>query len=300
MLVHHHLEHAAADAIHGLALGFFDGVHPGHQRVFQAIIELGQPLSVLTFWPHPQAVLRPQTAPALITGLPHKLELFRRAGARQVIVQPFDPAFARLSAEDFLDLLFRNLPRLRAVACGPNFHFGHGRQGDQAMLAAAAARRGLAAATPGLVPWEGQPLSSSRIRAALAAGDLRAATAMLSRPYRLRGTVVPGRRLGRTLGFPTANLDTGDGLLLPAGVYAGLAHLPDGSSRRAAINLGPQPTIDPRAPAAVEAHLLDFSGELEGTEIEIEPRRFLRPQRHFAGLEELRAAIAADVRACAD
>jgi riboflavin kinase/FMN adenylyltransferase len=296
MRVHSSLDAASsAGGIRGLALGFFDGVHSGHLEVFRAITVAGQPLGILTFWPHPQAVLRPQAQPELITGLEHKLHRFALAGAQDVIVQPFDATFARIEAAAFLDHLFQLLPELKVVACGPNFRFGHGRTGDPAMLREACQTRGITAGSPALAQIDGAPVSSSRIRAALAAGDLTTAARLLGRPYCLRGKVVPGRRLGRQLGFPTANVITSDGWLIPRGVYAGRVHLPGGETHPAAINFGTQPTIDPSAPPALEAHLIGFQGDLLEQVVEIEPRHWLRGQQRFPNPDALRAAIANDV-----
>lgn len=301
MRVHSSLEAASsAGAIRGLALGFFDGVHSGHLEVFRAVTEAAQPLGILTFWPHPQAVLRPQAQPELITGLEHKLHRFALAGARDVIVQPFDTDFARIEAAAFLDHLFQALPELKVLACGPNFHFGHGRAGGQTMLREICRARGITAGSPALAQADGAPVSSSRIRAALAAGDLAAAGRLLGRPYHLRGKVVAGRRLGRQLGFPTANVATDDGWLLPRGVYAGRVHLPGGGIHPAAINLGTQPTIDPAAPPSLEAHLIGFEGDLLDQVLEIEPRHWLRGQQRFPDPDALRAAIARDVARAAE
>lgn len=296
MRVHSSLEAASSTgSIRGLALGFFDGVHPGHQAVFQAIQDTGHPLAILTFWPHPQAVLRPACHPALITGLEHKLHLFAQHGTQEVIVHPFDSAFARLEAADFLNLLWRSLPQLRAVACGPNFRFGRGRAGGPEMLAAACQKRGITIGLPPMAYAGGRPISSSRIRSVLTQGDLEQASRLLGRPYRLRGTVTPGRQLGYKLGFPTANVHSADGWLLPRGVYAGITRLPDGSPWPSAINLGSQPTIDPAPTPVVETHLIGFEGNLTGQVLEVEPRHWLRGQQRFSSLEELRAAIARDV-----
>ena len=285
----------ASQGIRGLALGFFDGVHLGHQSVFRAATATGQPLAILTFWPHPQAVLRPQDRPTLITGLEHKLHLFAQAGAQDVIVHPFDSAFAQVSADAFVDQLFETLPGLEVLACGPNFRFGHDRTGTPDLLRQACTARGILAGTPPLTLAGDQPISSSRIRTVLAAGDLPAAANMLGRPYQIRGRVVRGRALGAQLGFPTANVATDDGWLLPPGVYVGRARLESGTSHPAAINLGTQPTIDPGAAPSLEAHLIGFSGDLLGQVISIEPVRWLRGQQRFPDAHALREAIARDV-----
>jgi riboflavin kinase / FMN adenylyltransferase len=281
--------------VRALALGFFDGVHLGHHMVFEAARQNGTPWSVLTFWPHPQAVLRPDHAPALITGYDHKAALIHDLGAEALIVQPFDVPFSQRSAEDFLELLFTTLPQLEWMACGPNFRFGHGRLGTPETLAEAAKKRGVGFGQPNLMHHAGSPISSSRIRECLTLGQFKAASAMLGRSYRLRGTVTTGQQLGTRLGFPTANLSTSDGILIPHGVYSARVHLCDGSSWKAAINVGIRPTVDSSPLATVEAHLIGFSGTLQGQMIEVEPLQFIRPEQKFSSLTALQAAIAQDV-----
>jgi len=283
--------------IHRLAVGFFDGVHLGHRLVFDAVQDPGEGFSILTFWPHPQSVLAPERAPRLITGLEHKLDLFTRAGARSTILVPFDRSFAGIGAEEFLGLLARHFPGLKVVSCGPNFHFGKNRAGTAARLFDWARTRGIEARVPRMQQdGDGQIISSSRIRNALAGGNIAPASGMLGRPYAMRGTVVKGRQLGRTLGFPTANLESNDDLLLPLGVYAGLARIASGDTYPAALNFGYQPSVDPaNQRAKIEAHLLKFNGDLYGQPLEIQPRHFLRKETQFGNLQELQARIARDV-----
>lgn len=290
-------EAGKSGTIHRLAVGFFDGVHRGHRLVFDEVRHPGEGFSILTFWPHPQSVLAPEHAPRLITGLEHKLGLFTMAGAQSTILVPFDRPFAEIGAEAFLDLLARHFPKLKVVGCGPNFHFGKNRAGTAQRLCDWAKTRGIDARVPRMqVDGDGQTISSSRIRKALVEGNIASASGMLGRPYALRGIVDKGRQLGRTLGFPTANLNSSDDLLLPLGVYAGLARTASGDSHPAALNFGYQPSVDPsNRRAKIEAHLLKFSGDLYGQPLEIQPLHFLRKETQFGSLQELQARIARDV-----
>ncbi|MDX6765792.1 MAG: riboflavin biosynthesis protein RibF [Candidatus Methylacidiphilales bacterium] len=304
---------ARSGEVRRLALGFFDGVHRGHRLVFDAVREpcttpstssssnfspTSTAFSVLTFWPHPQAILSPGQEPPLITGIEHKLRLFAAAGAASTLLIPFDLVLASLTADAFLDLLHHHLPNLEAVACGQNFHFGHGRTGDASHLRAWANGLGIS----GLIPQmqrdrHGQAISSSSIRNLLREGRLEEASHALGRPYSLWGQVVQGRQLGRQLGFPTANLQTGDQLFLPAGVYAGRVVLENGDTYTAALNIGRRPTVEGSGGLLqVEAHLLGYNGgELYGQHIDVQPIEFIRAERSFTDHTELRKQIADDV-----
>jgi riboflavin kinase/FMN adenylyltransferase len=296
MDIHPGFQHVSSpNDVQALAFGFFDGVHLGHARVFDAVRAGGHPLSILTFWPHPQLILHPTSPPALITGLEHKLELFRQAGAEQVILHSFDAKFAQVEAGDFLHQLFERFPRLRCVACGPNFHFGHHRSGNPDMLREFAKQRGIDARVPQLALHQNSPISSSRIREALQKGALEDVRAMLGRPYTMRGTVVRGRQLARQLGHPTANVATDDAFLLPPGVYAGRTRLPDGTSWPSAINIGTKPTVEASALPSLETHLIGYNGVLNDQVLEVEPLAWLRTQQKFGDLSELKRAIEADV-----
>ena len=303
-----------------IALGSFDGLHRGHRRVIEAITTTpdvpgafggqrerpegsditGVP-TVVSFWPHPREVLHGETR--LRLDLPEeKLELLEPLGIRQLVIVPFTRALAALSPEAFVAQVLVGQLQARQVAVGENFRFGAGRCADATDLARLGAACGVAVSVLAMLSDGGERVSSSRIRRALAAADLAEAERLLERPYRFRGRVVPGRGLGRGLGWPTANLHVDGRKFLPReGVYAVLAWSGEvrGPGMPAVMNLGPQPTVDPLAPSAVEVHLLDRQIDLVGEQLTIQPVRYLRSQQRFAGLEELAARIAEDAREAA-
>ncbi|MEI6830567.1 MAG: bifunctional riboflavin kinase/FAD synthetase [Synechococcaceae cyanobacterium ELA445] len=295
-----------------VALGSFDGLHRGHRRVIEAITERvqgaappdalspGAVPTVVSFWPHPREVLYGDLR--LRLDLPaEKLSLLEPLGIEQLVLVPFDHALAALSPEAFVEQVLVGQLRARQVAVGENFRFGAGRSGDTAALTAIGARHGIDVRVVPML-WDGaERFSSSRIRRALAAGRLEEAARMLERPYRFSGRVVRGRGLGRELGWPTANLQVDGRKFLPLeGVYAALVRLDGGPPLEAVMNLGPQPTVDPIAPSAVEVHLLDRQIELEGWELEVEPVALLRHQQRFDSLEALCAQIALDAQRARD
>ena len=284
-----------------VALGSFDGLHQGHRRVIAAVTGSAQgdgaPLlpTVVSFWPHPREVLYGDSR--LRLDLPaEKLSLLEPLGIRQLVLVPFSLALAQLSPEAFVEQVLAQQLQARLVAVGENFRFGAGRRGDAADLVRIGQELGIAVTVVPML-WDGaERFSSSRIRRALASGDLAEAARLLERPYRFSGQVVQGRQLGRQLGWPTANLQVDGRKFLPLeGVYAAWARVNGGEPWAAVMNLGPQPTVDPEAPSAVEVHLLGRNLELVGAEIQVEPVALLRRQQTFAGLEALKAQIAADV-----
>ncbi len=297
--------HSPDDALRptAIALGSFDGLHQGHRRVIEVITgpppagELPPAVpTVVSFWPHPREVLHGE--PRLRLDLPaEKLPLLEALGVRQLVLVPFDAALAALRPEQFVAQVLVERLQARRIAVGANFRFGVGRCGDAADLQRLGADHGIAVQVlPMLADGSGR-MSSSRIRSALASGDLAEAGRLLERPYRFSGRVVTGRGLGRGLGWPTANLAVDGRKFLPQeGVYAARVWLAEGPGQAmaAVMNLGPQPTVDPMAPSAVEVHLLDRSLELVGRELCVEPVALLRGQRRFAGLEALSAQIGLD------
>lgn len=287
-----------------LAIGMFDGVHLGHRAVVDSAVQSARRSdgisAVLTFSPHPSVLFRPEHPTRLIQDLPAKLRLLGEIGIAAVIVQPFDPAFAAIDAESLVPLLQRSLPHLAAVYVGENWRFGRGRRGDIALLVAEGRRHGLAVFSAPRVNWDGEPISSTRIRGRLELGDVVAAAALLGFPYAATGTVVPGKRLGRTLGFPTLNLAWSPDLRPRFGVYAVRVKGPRSPEGLPAVaNYGLRPTVErtgepePR----LEVHVLVACPYDQGDEITVEWLRFLRPEMKFDGLPSLQAQIARDVTA---
>jgi riboflavin kinase / FMN adenylyltransferase len=262
-----------------VALGTFDGVHRGHLRVIEAARSAGLRTSVVTFDPHPRVVLGGQVE--LLATLQRRLELLDEAGVEDVLVLHFDEQLAALPATEFAERMLRGIGA-EAVAAGETFRFGHGREGDLALLE----RLGFDVRRVRLV----ENVSSSRIRQFVHAGEMEQAAALLGRPPEVEGIVVRGDGRGRELGFPTANLDVPEGLLIPPdSVYAGWTR-----DRRAAVSIGTNPHFD-GVERRVEAHLLDFDGDLYGQRLVVELWSPLREQRRFDSLEELVAAIDDDV-----
>jgi len=286
-----------------VALGVFDGVHLGHQSILKTAVrvarESGLEALACTFDPHPMQVLRPDLAPAPITTLEDRLELIAASGIETAVVLAFTPSLAATEAEAFVkDVLLGRL-RARDVVVGFNHTFGRGARGNARLLQALAERLGF---TTHVVPplyVDGVQVSSTGIRAALARGDVELAGRHLGRPYSLTGRVVRGAGRGKTLGFPTANLDVSLPLLLAAGVYAAWAETGQGR-HPAVVNIGTRPTFGERS-TAVEAHLIDFSGVLYDAPLRLSFVRRLRAERRFPDPEALRRQIERDVaaaRAC--
>ena len=281
-----------------LTLGNFDGVHLGHRAIVQRAVSearaAGGQVVVLTFHPHPVAVLAPERSPPLLQSLRDRLALLRDLGADVTVVQRFTPRFAALEPEAFVrEFLGAHLELLHIVV-GYNVSFGRGRAGTVETLRALGPRLGFAVDAVGPVTVGEEQVSSTALRRMVAAGDVRSAQAFLGRRFTLRGRVVRGEQRGRTLGFPTANLHQPRGLLLPAdGVYAVRARL-DGRAHPAVLNIGMRPTFG-TLQRTVEAHLLDFDQSLYGRWLVLELVDRLRGEQRFAGPEALRQAIAADV-----
>ncbi len=285
-----------------LALGVFDGVHGGHRVVIERAVAAaradGGRAGVVTFNPHPIRVLAPEKAPSrLLASLDHKAQILAGIGVDELFVIPFDTEFAARSAEEFIALLCRLCPGLRRIAVGEDWRFGAGRRGDVALLERAGEEHGFVVEAVAPVILGGERISSTRIRQAIRDGNLAAAAAMLGRDYTVTGVVLEGRKLGRTLGFPTANLLTADEQLPPDGVWAVRARVGERWYPGVA-NLGRRPTVAaPDAPRLLETHLFDFDGDLYGTTLEVGFERFLRAEEKFATLDELKEAIARDVAA---
>src|SRR5215831_18433123 len=283
-----------------LSLGFFDGVHLGHQQIIRKTIADARQHEalalVITFDRHPNTVVAPQRVPPLIYSLPQKLRAIEVLGADTVLVFHFDEAFSRQTGEAFINGLADDLGEIKSLCVGADFVFGYKRSGNVELLRKMGAARKFDVHALAAVSLDGKPVSSTRIREAIKSGDLDAAGQMLGRAYSLAGTVIQGDGVGRKLGFPTANLDVTGLALPPGGVYVVHAQL-EGKTHRAVMNIGFRPTLNhPKPMIHVEAHLLDYSDELYGKELEITFMDKLREERKFAGLAELRQQIAKDIQ----
>jgi riboflavin kinase/FMN adenylyltransferase len=279
-----------------LALGVFDGVHTGHQAVIARAVEAaareGGLAGVLTFDPHPIRVIAPGKAPtALLETLTHKARVMEGLGVRLFIPLHFDNEFARMEASEFIEKL--TAAPVQTIAVGEDWRFGHNRSGDVNFLQQEAVRRGFNLEAVAPVMHDGERVSSTRIRQAIRDGNLRAAAQMLGRPYSVTGKVIEGEKLGRTIGFPTANLATGEAQLPPDGVWAVRVLLPDGRDLAGVANLGLRPTVGGDS-HSLEVHLLDFSGDLYAQELEIHFQKHLRPEIKFPSIDALRTQIQQD------
>jgi riboflavin kinase/FMN adenylyltransferase len=282
-----------------LAIGFFDGVHLGHQQIIrQTITDARQHDAialVLTFDRHPNSVVAPGHAPPLIYSLPQKLRAIESLGADTLLLIHFDEKFSRQTGEEFIRRLARDLGKIQSLCVGMDFVFGHKRSGDVALLKKLGDKTGFTVHGLAAVSLDGRIVSSTRIRGAVRAGELDAASQMLGRPYAISGRVVEGDGVGRQLGFPTANLDVTGLILPPNGVYAGLTKVRK-KSCRVALNIGFRPTMAPAArQLRVEAHLLDFGGNLYGEELTVEIGGKLRDEKKFVSSAELRRQINRDI-----
>ncbi|MBL0900097.1 MAG: bifunctional riboflavin kinase/FAD synthetase [Reyranella sp.] len=279
-----------------VALGNFDGVHRGHQALLAQAQKpagaLGAPLLALTFEPHPRGFFVPDTGPFRLTLAPAKTRLLAEHGVQAVLAQHFDAAFAALPAEAFVgDVLLKGLGA-RHVVCGYDFTFGARRSGNVERLRAEGKARGFGVTVLDPVMREGEIYSSTRIREALRAGMVSEAAQLLGHPWEIEGTVELGDQRGRTIGFPTANVDLGQHLRPRFGVYAVRA-LVDGVWRDGVANLGRRPTFG-KLKENFEVHLFDFAGDLYGKTLRVTMVDFIRPEMKFEGLDQLKAQIAAD------
>jgi riboflavin kinase/FMN adenylyltransferase len=294
------------DAGSVVTIGAYDGVHLGHQAVIAEVRERaaagGFDSAVVTFDRHPASVVRPESAPRLLTDLEQKLELLGATGLDRCLVIPFDEARSKEPAEEFVREVLVECLAAAVVIVGEDFHFGHQRRGNVDLLRSMGTDLGFEVAGLPLVDatggaaGEGEKASSTGIRHALVAGDLARANALLGRPYEVRGVVAHGDARGRELGFPTANVSVPGDILLPAdGIYAGWYERPDGTQHPTAISLGRRPTFYEEAHASLlEAHLLDFTGDLYDEPARVRFVERLRGEVRFDDLEALVAQIQLD------
>lgn len=279
-----------------LTLGNFDGVHCGHQAIFECVVaearRLGGEAVAMTFEPHPLAILHPERAPAVLTALRDKLALIAATGIDVLVLQHFTRVFARIEAEAFVERFVVGRLHAAKLVVGHRVSFGHGRRGNAAMLGELGARLGFAVEVVGPVRVDAHEVSSSRIRRAVAAGDMRLAATLLGRPHRVGGRVVPGKQRGAALGFPTANIDVAGSMVPPDGVYAVVAETPGGAYPGIA-NIGRNPTFGENA-RTLEVHLFDFQGDLYGQRCDVAFIERLRGEIAFPSAEALAAQIRRD------
>lgn len=286
-----------------IAAGVFDGVHHGHRAVLQTALDAAHQMEgsavALTFDPHPSKILRPDRAPRLLTSTPHKIALMGDFGIQHVLVIRFDEAFATLEADEFLRRLSTSARSLRRICVGEGWKFGHERRGDGNLLRTLGPSLGFETTEVGPVSVGGSMVSSTLIRKAVESGNLDTAENLLGRRYSILGTVRQGDGLGRQLGFPTANLAAHNEQFPPDGVYAVRART-GGKFFSGVANIGVRPTVQSGGERLLEVHLLDFSGDLYGKDIEVGFLRFLRPEQKFPDVEALRHQIALDAAAARD
>lgn len=281
-----------------VAIGVFDGMHLGHQQIIrQTIADARQHDAValvITFDRHPNSVVAPERVPPQIYSAPQQLRAIASLGIDALLEIHFDRAFSELSGEVFIRDLVRDLGKIHSICVGAEFVFGHRRSGNVALLRSLGAELNFKVHGLAAVALDGHVVSSTRIREAIRAGNLDAAGQMLGRPYTICGKVVAGDKIGRQLGFPTANLDVTNLILPPKGVYAANTRFNE-RSYRVALNIGVRPTMAAGSELRVEAHLLDFNSELYGVELELEIGERLRGEQTFSSAAELRGQIACDI-----
>ncbi|MDP3676615.1 MAG: bifunctional riboflavin kinase/FAD synthetase [Novosphingobium sp.] len=280
-----------------VALGNFDGLHLGHQAVVGEAIRWakaeGRPGIVATFDPHPVRHFVPDAAPFRLTTLEQREELFAIAGADAMLVFHFDGELAGTTAQDFVRNLLGERIGAAGVVTGEDFTFGKARGGNISVLREEGAKCGIGVRTVGPVIDHGEPVSSSRIREALQRGDCEEAARLMTRPFAIRGAVEHGDKVGRTLGYPTANVPLGTYLRPRYGIYAVTGRLPDGRVLHGAANLGIRPTFDPPK-ELLESYFFDFAEDLYGQEIEVAFHHFIRAEAKFDSLEALKVQMDAD------
>jgi riboflavin kinase / FMN adenylyltransferase len=297
MRIFHGTENANIQKPTVLTLGVFDGLHLGHQRIMQTVVERAKTANAhataITFDPHPRAVLHPESAPPLLQTLDQRLANFEVLGIEQAIVIPFTQEFASNPAEDFLHDIVHDRLHAIEVYLGKGFAFGRGRGGNIELLRRMSEELGFFADEVPEVCVRGRRVSSSLIRALLSEGRVNLARRMLGRPYGVEGVIIRGNQRGRTIGFPTANLKPHNRVVPKNGVYA-TATLVDGTWRRSITNVGVRPTFDDGADVSIESYIFDFDGDLYGDVLRVRFLHRIRDERKFSGIDELKAQIQKD------
>lgn len=298
MKIFHGTENANIQRPNVLTLGVFDGLHIGHQRIMETVVERaeasGAAATAITFDPHPRAVLHPASAPPLLQTLDQRLANFEVLGIEQAIVIPFDTEFADKPAEDFLREIVHERLRAVEVYLGKGFAFGKDRGGDIELLRRMSGELGFTADEVDEVRLRGIRVSSSRIRQLLSEGRVNLARRMLGRPYGVEGVIIRGNRRGHTIGFPTANLKPHNRVIPKFGVYA-TATLLDGAWRKSITNIGVRPTFENEAEPSIETFIFDHDGDLYGDVLRVRFLHRIRDERKFNGIDELKAQIEKDV-----
>jgi len=298
MLLHSVEQLSSVEGPIHLAIGVFDGVHLGHQSVINrasaAAAKAGGTSVVLTFHPHPVRVLRPEKAPRLLTSTQHKTLLIEKLGIGALLIQEFSLAFSRTPPRDFILQLLRYAKELRTICVGEGWSFGANRSGSVSLLRELAASEGFDLDTVEAVVIEGEAVSSTRVREAVEKGELDQAAKFLGRPFTVLGTVTKGNLLGRQLGFPTANLRTHNEQFPPNGVYAVKAWH-EAKEYGGVVNIGVRPTLEQtKGERILEIHLFDFDRDIYGDEVEVSFLEYLRPEKKFQSLTQLREQIGRD------
>jgi riboflavin kinase / FMN adenylyltransferase len=286
-----------------LTLGVFDGLHLGHQLIMKTVVERarenGAVPTVITFEPHPRAVLHPESAPPLLQTFDQKIEALGLLGIEQTIVIHFDRAFSEIRAEDFLREVVADRLHAKAVYLGRGFAFGHKREGNIELLRRVSERLGFFADEVPEVRLRGRRIGSTRIREVLQQGRVNLARRMLGRPYGVEGQVIRGASRGATIGFPTANLHPQNRVIPRGGVYV-TATLIDGHWRRGVTNIGTRPTFGDATEASVENYVMNWSGDLYGDVLRVRFLHRLRDEKKFASVEDLKRQIDRDVTRARD
>jgi riboflavin kinase / FMN adenylyltransferase len=297
MKIFHGTENANIQRPTVLTLGVFDGLHLGHQRIMQTVVERARAVkavpTAITFDPHPRAVLHPETAPPLLQTLDQRLANFEVLGIEQAIVIAFDREFASQPAEHFLAEIVHDRLQAKEAYLGKGFAFGRGRGGNIEMLRRMSCELGFFADEVPEVQLRGQRISSSKIRHLLAEGRVNLVRRMLDRPYGVEGVIFRGNRRGHTIGFPTANLKPHNRVIPKFGVYA-TATLVDGKWRRSITNIGVRPTFENDADPSIETYIFDLDQDLYGDVLRVRFLHRIRDERKFNGIDELKAQIEKD------
>jgi riboflavin kinase/FMN adenylyltransferase len=299
MKIFHGLENANIMKPTVLTLGVFDGLHLGHQRIMQRVVEragaAGAHATAITFDPHPRAVLHPGSAPPLLQTLDQRLANLEVLGIEQTIVVAFTKDFAQIPAEEFLTDVIHDRLHAAEVYLGKGFAFGRGRGGNIDLLRKMSSELGFVADEVEEVRLRGQRVSSSRIRELLLDGRIDLARRMLGRPYGVEGVIIRGNRRGHSIGFPTANLKPHNRVIPKFGVYA-TATLIEGTWRKSITNIGVRPTFEDTTEPSIESYIFDFDGDLYGDVLRVRFLHRIRDERKFSGVDELKGQIERDTQ----